>query len=103
MGNKATTWFYVDGLRLCDISIGRKYVFVKPLYGNYVKKKHTIRKAKEILKNMYWRAASTDAYYKALELGRKRKSKTGRKIMFEIILACVILGYVLYTIFNRPT
>ena len=50
MGNKATTWFYVDGLRLCDISIGRKYVFVKPLYGNYVKKKHTIRKAKEILR-----------------------------------------------------
>lgn len=79
MGNKATTWFYVDGLRLCDISIGRKYVFVKPLYGNYVKKKHTIRKAKEILKNMYWRAASTDAYYKALELGRKRKSKNWEK------------------------
>ena len=66
MGNKATTWFYVDGLRLCDISIGRKYVFVKPLYGNYVKK-------------MYWRAASTDAYYKALELGRKRKSKNWEK------------------------
>jgi|TARA_Y100000052_G_C2952087_1_gene87934 hypothetical protein len=79
MGDKATTWFYVDGLRLCDISIGRKYVFVKPLHGNYVKKKHTIRKAKEILKNMYWQAASTDAYYKALESGRKRKPKNWEK------------------------
>ena len=28
---------------------------------------------------MYWRAASTDAYYKALELGRKRKSKNWEK------------------------
>lgn len=79
MGNKATTWFYVHGWRICDISIGRKYVFVKPLGGNYAKKKHSIRKAKEILKNLYWQSAATDAYYKALKSGKKRKPKNWEK------------------------
>ncbi len=75
MGNKATTWFYVDGWRICDISIGRKYVFVKPIFGNYFKKKHSIRSAKQVLKNMYWKAASVDAHYTALSQGKKRKAR----------------------------
>lgn len=80
MGNKATTWYYYEGWRLCTINIGSKFIHIKPLYGVYNKKKIGIRKGREILKNMYWKAASIDAHYNAIAEGRKRKPKNWEKL-----------------------
>tara|TARA_Y100000401_G_C8288529_1_gene207374 strand:+ start:267 stop:545 length:279 start_codon:yes stop_codon:yes gene_type:complete len=55
-----TTWVYVDGWRLCDITIGSKKATVKPIAGG-PKKTFTIRQIRDELKSIYWYAAKQHA------------------------------------------
>jgi hypothetical protein len=80
MSDRATTWYYLEGWRICEISIGSKFIHIKPLFGGYSKKKIGIRKGKALLKNMYWKAAKCDAYFKAIAEGKKRKPKNWEKL-----------------------
>ena len=80
MSDKATTWYYYEGWRLCDISVGSKFIHVKPVHGGYPKKKLRVKQGREILKTMYWKAASADAYYRAMADGKKRKPRNWEKL-----------------------
>ena len=80
MSDRVTTWYYYEGWRLCEISVGRKFIYVKPLHGGYSKKKLRIQRGRETLKNMYWKAARCDAYYRALANGKKRKPRNWERL-----------------------
>jgi hypothetical protein len=75
-GDEQVILYYIDGWRYCTVSMGSKYMTAKPLYGKpSTAKKISARQGKQELQRMYWRAAAIDAHYKALESGKKRKSK----------------------------
>jgi len=78
-GDKLTTIFYLEGQRLCYINFGSKWMTVAPVFGTARKKKYSTKKGREILKQMYWNAAATDAFYKALAEGKKKARKGWEK------------------------
>jgi len=67
--------FYIDGWRECDIKVGRKWGFVKPMFGNYTTKRYTAGNIKRELKSLYWYAAKCDAGREALENGRYKRKR----------------------------
>jgi len=66
------TWIFLDGWRLCEVTVGSKKATLKPLAGGR-KKTLTIRQIKEELKSTYWYAARQDASAKARAEGRKKR------------------------------
>tara|TARA_R100000935_G_scaffold19671_2_gene37709 strand:- start:503 stop:796 length:294 start_codon:yes stop_codon:yes gene_type:complete len=77
--DKYNMWFFLDGWRLCEISIGNKKGTVRPLAGGS-KKIYNLKLLKEELKETYWYAARCDASKVAHESGRKK-----RKLQWERI------------------
>ena len=79
-GDEQVLLYYIDGWRYCTVSMGSKYMTVKPLYGKpSTAQKLSARQGKQELYKLYWKAAEVDAHYKALEAGRKRKPKGWEK------------------------
>jgi hypothetical protein len=61
-----------NGQRFYNVSIGRKWVYFRPVFAVGVIKK-SIKEGKKILNAKYWRAAQTDAWYEYC-VTTKRKS-----------------------------
>ena len=78
-GDSFTTDYYLEGWRTCTITIGNKWAKIKPMFGGGLTKKVAVKTLKKILYDMYWNSAATDAYYKALQSGAKRKPNTWRR------------------------
>ena len=75
---KASDTFCLDinlnhGQRFYDISIGRKWVYFRPLFSVGTIKKSRV-KAQELLSVKYWRAAESDAHYKYCTGDSNRKT-----------------------------
>tara|TARA_R110002020_G_scaffold167017_3_gene355235 strand:- start:27560 stop:27844 length:285 start_codon:yes stop_codon:yes gene_type:complete len=59
-GDKYTTWYYLDGWRLCDIVVGNKKCTVKPtVRGKGLTLSRTALKRE--LESVYWYAAKNKA------------------------------------------
>jgi hypothetical protein len=69
-----------NGQRFYNVSVGRKWVYFRPVFTIGVIKK-SIKEGKKLLDNKYWRAAKTDAYYKYCTGDFKRKSLPKRWIV----------------------
>ena len=80
MSDKVTTWYYYEGWRLCESQWAGSTFMLSLFMVNLCKKEAASETGQEILKTMYWKAASSDAYYKALADGKKRKSKNWEKL-----------------------
>tara|TARA_R110000824_G_scaffold167194_4_gene344045 strand:- start:1412 stop:1711 length:300 start_codon:yes stop_codon:yes gene_type:complete len=76
--DKFTIPFYLEGWRICDITIGNKKCIVKPIHGRGIKK-FTLNKLKEQLEIHYWFAASIDSTRKAWSKGKKKRPKEWEK------------------------
>ena len=66
--------FYLEGWRICDVSIGSKKCRVVPITKRGGKT-FTLFKLKEELSKHYWSAAKTDATLKAWADGKKKRPK----------------------------
>jgi hypothetical protein len=62
-----------NGQRFYNVSIGRKWVYFRPVFTVGVIKK-SIKEGKKILNAKYWRAAQTDAFYNNCTGSNRRKS-----------------------------
>ena len=62
-----------NGQRFYNVSVGRKWVYFRPLFTIGVIKK-SIKEGKKILNAKYWRAAQTDAFYNNCIEPNRRKS-----------------------------
>ena len=62
-----------NGQRFYNVSIGRKWVYFRPVFTVGVIKK-SIKEGKRLLYNKYWRAAETDSFYKYCTGDSPRKS-----------------------------
>ena len=73
-GDEEVIPYYLEGWRHCTVSVGSKYMTIKPLFGRPNQtQKIPVSKGKGLLKNMYWKSASIDAHYKAVAEGKKKK------------------------------
>jgi len=78
-GDTLVTLWNLDGWRYAEVSVGSKWTTIRPVNGAKKIKKISTREAKRIMEAMYWREAATDAYYKALELGKKHRPLNWKK------------------------
>ena len=62
-----------NGQRFYNVSVGRKWVYFRTVFGNGVIKK-SITEGRRVLNNRYWRAARTDAFYNFCTGEKRRKS-----------------------------
>lgn len=70
-------WFYLEGWRLCEVTVGNKKGTVRPVAGG-AKKTYNIRALREELKQTYWYAARCHASKEVLSKGLKK-----RKLQWE--------------------
>ena len=76
-GDKYDTWFYLDGWRLCEVTVGNRKVTVK---AKHSKQKPTTYNRKEFekeLNKLYWYAARCDASRVEYNKSGKYKRKKG--------------------------
>lgn len=78
-GDTFVTEYYLEGWRNCEINIGSKWATIRPLFGKKIITKVLASKLKRELAEMYWHSASTDAHYKAVAEGKKRKGNNWEK------------------------
>ena len=78
-GDKFRLPFYVDGWRMCDITVGAKWGFVRPVHGKTTNKRYTVSNLKKELKNLYWYAAKCSASREALEVGKPKRKRGWEK------------------------
>jgi|TARA_R100000329_G_scaffold66895_1_gene58790 hypothetical protein len=70
--------FYLEGWRICDVSIGSKKCRVVPITKRGGKT-FTLFKLKEQLQKHYWTAAKTDATIKAWSNGKRKRPRNWEK------------------------
>jgi len=76
--DKFTMPFYLEGWRICNITVGSKKCKVTPITKRGGKT-FTPFKLKEELSKHYWSAAKTDATLKAWSNGKKKRPKNWEK------------------------
>ena len=76
-GDKYETWFYLDGWRMCEITVGNKRATIKSKYGRQKPVTYNRKQFEKELNNLYWYAARCDASRVEYSESGKYKRKKG--------------------------